>query len=134
MISGLSLVDLEKWKNEELEKTTDVIRSVIDKLENEKEIPLLDFAPEFKNILRDKTYGPWSPPGDIQIMLWSPTLNLANVLDKEKPVPSILIVPINPSRREFHQRKDGKILSCKNTQNMTLDHGRIGQGTFSPMK
>ena len=61
MISGLSLVNLEEWSNEEYEKSTDVILSVIDKLKKEEEISLLDFAPEYKNILRDETYGPWFP-------------------------------------------------------------------------
>ena len=98
MICGFSLVNLEGWHNEEIEKSDEVILSVIDKLKKEEEISLLDFAPEFKKILRDKTYGLWSPPGSIRNFLLSPKLNLANMLNKEKPVPSILIVPINVHR------------------------------------
>jgi hypothetical protein len=106
MISGLSLVDLEGWHSEEIEKSAEVILSVIDKLKKGEEISLLDFAPEYKDVLKDKTYGLWAPPGDAEEISSRPVSNLASMLDKGKLVPSVLLVPLNlcRSKAEFIER------------------------------
>jgi hypothetical protein len=98
MISGLSLVDLEEWENDEEKRGAEAVNSLLEKLEKGEKISFLDFAPEYKNILRDKTYGPWFPTGDPQFISFSPLSNLANVLDKGKPVPSVILVPLDICR------------------------------------
>jgi hypothetical protein len=98
MIGWLSLVNLEEWSNEELEKGAEIFLSLFHKVKEGEEISFLDFAPEFKKILRDKTYGLWRPPGNIQVMLRRPVANLASMLDKGKPVPSVLLVPLDSRR------------------------------------
>jgi hypothetical protein len=99
-------VDLEGWYSEEIEKSAEVILSVIDKLKKGEEISLLDFAPEYKDVLKDKTYGLWVPPGDAEEISSRPVSNLASMLDKGKPVPSVLLVPLNlcRSKAEFIER------------------------------
>jgi hypothetical protein len=91
-------VDLEEWFKEEDEKASEVVSLLLGRVGRGEKISLLDFVPEYENILRDKTYGLWIPPGSIQIMLQRPVTNLANMLDKGKPVPSILLVPLNACR------------------------------------
>lgn len=91
---------LEKWSNEEAERSKEVVISMFKKVVGGEKISLLDFAPEYKSILRDKTYGLWRPPGDIKTMLQKPIANLASMLDKRMPVPSILLVPINIHRNK----------------------------------
>ncbi|MCC5997661.1 MAG: hypothetical protein LM573_01145 [Thermofilum sp.] len=100
MICGLVLVGLEKWSNEEAERSKEVVISMFKKVVGGEKISLLDFAPEYKSILRDKTYGLWRPPGDIKTMLQKPIANLASMLDKRMPVPSILLVLINIHRNK----------------------------------
>jgi hypothetical protein len=99
-------VDLEGWHSEEIEKSAEVILSVIDKLKKGEEISLLDFAPEYKDVLKDKTYGLWAPPGNAEEISSRPVSNLASMLDKGKPVPSVLLVPLNlcRSKAEFIER------------------------------
>jgi hypothetical protein len=96
-------VDLEKWFKEEIERAGEVVFPLLGRVEREKGISLLDFVPEYREILRDKTYGLWIPPGDIQTMLQRPLSNLASMLDRGMPVPSILLVPLNVhrSKEEF---------------------------------
>lgn len=69
------MVDLEEWSNEELEKRVDVVLSLFHKVKKGEKISLLDFAPEYREILRDKTYGPWFPTGDSQFISFSPLSN-----------------------------------------------------------
>jgi hypothetical protein len=91
-------VNLEEWKNEELKRSREIICSLRDRTKRGEKISLLDFVPEYEKILRDKTYGLWRPPGDIQTMLQRPVANLASLLDRGMPVPSILLVPLNVHR------------------------------------
>ena len=58
------MVNLEEWSNEELEKRVDVVLSLFHKVKKGEKISLLDFAPEYREILRDKTYGSWFPTGE----------------------------------------------------------------------
>jgi hypothetical protein len=92
------MVDLEEWKNEELKRSREIVRSLLDRVKRREKISLLDFTPEYKDILEKRTYGLWVPPGDIQTMLQRPLSNLASMLDKGMPVPSILLVPLNVCR------------------------------------
>jgi len=92
------LVDLEEWDNDEAERGVEAVNSLLEKVGKGEKISFLDFAPEFKKILRDKTYGLWRPPGNIQVILWRPVANLAGMLDKGKPVPSVLLVPLDSRR------------------------------------
>ncbi|RSN73471.1 hypothetical protein [Candidatus Methanodesulfokora washburnensis] len=89
------MVNLEEWDKEEMKRTEEVISSLIDRVERGEEISLLDLAPEYREILREGTYGLWVPPGGIQKMLQRPLLNLASMLDRGMPVPSVLLVPLN---------------------------------------
>jgi len=91
-------VDLKEWDNDEAERGVEAVNSLLEKVGKGEKISFLDFAPEFKKILRDKTYGLWRPPGNIQIMLRRPVANLASMLDKGKPVPSVLLVPLDSRR------------------------------------
>lgn len=92
------MVNLEEWDEDELERGTEAVNSLLEKVGKGEKISFLDFAPEFKKILRDKTYGMWRPPGDIQVMLRRHVANLASMLDKGKPVPSVLLVPLEARR------------------------------------
>jgi hypothetical protein len=92
------MVNLEEWENEESKRTEEVVFSSIDRVERGEEISLPDFTPEYREILGERTYGLWYPPGDIQTMFRRPKTNLASVLDKRMPVPSVLLVPLNVCR------------------------------------
>jgi hypothetical protein len=100
------MVDLEEWENEELKRSHEVISSLLDRVEGGEKISLLDLAPEYREILRERTYGLWEPPGDIRLMLRRPIFNLASMLDRGMPVPSVLLVPLNvcKSKAEFMAR------------------------------
>jgi hypothetical protein len=97
------MVDLEEWENEDRKRCREVVCSLLDRVEREEKISLLDLAPEYREILRERTYGLWLPPGDIQEMLQRPLTNLASMLDRGMPVPSILLAPLNlcRSKEEF---------------------------------
>jgi hypothetical protein len=97
------MVDLEEWKNEDLKRSYEVIFSLLDRVKRGEKISLLDLAPEYRGILRERTYGLWIPPGSVQEMLQRPLTNLASMLDRGMPVPSVLLVPLNlcRSKAEF---------------------------------
>ncbi|RSN77417.1 MAG: hypothetical protein DSO07_10095 [Thermoproteota archaeon] len=98
------MVDLKEWKNEELKRSHEIVCSLLDRVKRGEKISLLDFTPEYREILRERTYGLWMPPGSIQTMLWRPLGNLANMLDRGMPVPSILLTPLDSwhkSKAEF---------------------------------
>jgi hypothetical protein len=97
------MVDLKEWDNEERKRNEEVFYSLLDRLKRGEKISLLDFAPEYREILRGRTYGLWIPPGDIQTMVQKPLTNLASMLDRGMPVPSVLLVPLNlcRSKAEF---------------------------------
>jgi hypothetical protein len=88
------MVDLEEWRNEDLKKSREVISSLVDRVKRGEKISLLDFTPECREILREKAYGLWIPPGNVQTMLLRPLTNLASMLDRGMPVPSVLLVPL----------------------------------------
>jgi len=95
---GFVMVDLEEWENEEQKRSDEVFYSLLDRVIKGEKISLLDLAPEYREILRERTYGLWVPPGDIQTMLQRPKTNLASMLDRGMPVPSVLLVPLNLCR------------------------------------
>ncbi|MGY0287591.1 MAG: hypothetical protein ACUX7D_02310 [Candidatus Methanodesulfokora washburnensis] len=97
------MVDLEEWENEDLKRSYELVCSLLDRVERGEEVSLLDFAPEYREILRGRTYDLWIPPGSIRTMLLRPLTNLASMLDKGMPVPSVLLVPLNllRSKAEF---------------------------------
>jgi hypothetical protein len=92
------MVDLEEWDKEEMKRTEEVIYSLLDRVKRGEKISLLDLTPEYREILRERTYGLWIPPGDIRLMLRRPIFNLASMLDRGMPVPSVLLVPLNVCR------------------------------------
>jgi hypothetical protein len=96
-------MDLKEWRNEEWKRTKEIVFSLLDRVERGEKISLPDFAPEYREILRERTYGLWLPPGDIQTMLLRPLSNLASMLDRGMPVPSVLLVPLSlcRSKAEF---------------------------------
>jgi hypothetical protein len=95
------MADLEEWRNEEVKRCKEAVYPLLDR--KIEEISLLDFAPEYREILRERTYGLWIPPSSIQEMLRRPLSNLASMLDRGLPVPSVLLVPLNlcRSKAEF---------------------------------
>ena len=97
------MVDLEEWGNEDGKRTKEVVFSLLDRVERGEKTSLLDLTPEHRKILRERTYGLWMPPGDIQTMVLKPLSNLASMLDRGMPVPSILLAPLAPlkSKAEF---------------------------------
>jgi hypothetical protein len=100
------MVDLEEWDNEEMKRTREVVFALLDRVKRKEKISLLDFTPEYRKILGEKTYGLWLPPGSIQEMVLRPLTNLASMLDRGMPVPSVLLVPLIlcRSEREFKAR------------------------------
>jgi len=76
------LVDLEEWMNEEVKRLEENVYPLLGRVKKRREISLLDFAPEFKKILRENTYGLWLPPGSIKAISQMPLSNLASMLDK----------------------------------------------------
>jgi hypothetical protein len=89
------MVDLEEWENEYQKRSDEVISSLLDRVKRGEKISLLDFTPEYREILREKAYGLWIPPGNVQTMLLRPLTNLASMLDRGMPVPSVLLVPLD---------------------------------------
>jgi hypothetical protein len=100
------MVDLEECDKEEMKRVDEVVYPLLDRVKRGEKISLLDLAPEYREILRERTYGLWTPPGDIQTMLQRPSANLASMLDKGMPVPSILLTPlfVCESKAEFMAR------------------------------
>jgi hypothetical protein len=96
-------MDLKEWENEEMKRTREVVFSLLDRVKRGEKISLLDLAPEYREILRERTYGLWRPPGDIQEMLQGSLKNLASMLDRGMPVPSVLLTSLNllRSKAEF---------------------------------
>jgi|GEM_PF-2231360 len=92
------MVDLKEWDNEEEKRMEEVDYPLLDRVKRREEISLLDFTPEYREILRGRTYGLWIPPGNVQAMLLKPLSNLASMLNKRVPVPSVLLVPLNVCR------------------------------------
>jgi len=85
------------------EQEEEILFSIEEKRRRGERISLLDFVPEHRKILSNTTYGLWIPPGSIETMLKRPVRNLANMLDRGMPVPSVLLVPLFSLRdkREF---------------------------------
>lgn len=56
------MADLEEWLNGEVKRFKEDFSSH-DRLGRGEKISLLDFAPEYEEILRERKYGLWLPSG-----------------------------------------------------------------------
>jgi len=60
-----SMIDIEQWEKDASNENKEAIEHIIKTIDKGSAPSLLDLAPQFKDALKDDTYGWWRPPNEI---------------------------------------------------------------------
>lgn len=87
------MIDIEKWEKENSEEISEANKYIFDTIRKGSSPSLLDLSPSFREILKDNTYGYWSPPNETTD-LKNPARRLAATLTTAFS-PEVILVPLN---------------------------------------
>ena len=59
------MIDIDQWEKDASTENKEAIEHIIKTIDKGSAPSLLDLAPQFKDALKDDTYGWWSPPNEI---------------------------------------------------------------------
>lgn len=87
------MIDVAQWEIENSKEDSEANASILEAIIKGSAPPLLDLAPRFKDILKDNTYGWWSPPDETDD-LKNPARRLITTLTTVFS-PEVVLVPLN---------------------------------------
>jgi len=89
------MIDVDEWDRDWNAELNSLVEDVYFRFEQGEIISLHDLSPDLKNLLKDKTYGVWRYPKNIDILSNHPVTNLATILTTE-PSPEVILAYLSP--------------------------------------